>query len=105
MKHVSPCPRSASSPHRRSFRTPHPLATTRGVVKAARKTGVRGSALAVLLALATHADAHGECFPTQQALADLIGVSTRTVRRASKKLEAHKVITRRQLPPDPRGPP
>ena len=56
------------------------------------------SALAIrlYLALRRHADAKGDCFPSRQRLAKLLGVSVPTLDRARKQLVAVGAITMRQ---------
>lgn len=56
------------------------------------------SALAIrlYLALRRHADAKGDCFPSRQRLAKLLGVSVPTLDRARKQLVAVGAVTMRQ---------
>jgi biotin operon repressor len=46
-----------------------------------------GQALAVYCVLAAHADDRGRCYPSQATIADLLGVSARTVKRAVARLQ------------------
>jgi len=52
----------------------------------------------VLLALAEHSDAQGECFPSTRRLAQMTKLSVRTVRRAILSLEksGHISVERRK---------
>ena len=55
----------------------------------------------VLLALADLADAAGQCSPNISSLAVLCNVSTRTIRRALRDLEADSLLTAQtRLRPD-----
>jgi DNA-binding transcriptional ArsR family regulator len=60
-----------------------------GVVNRAAIEACAGdtTALAVYAALATYADGDGACWPAQKTLAELIGVSEGTIRRAISRLE------------------
>lgn len=44
------------------------------------------------LALCRHADAEQKCFPSQELLAEELGISERTVRKYIKTLQDHKII-------------
>ena len=50
----------------------------------------------VVVALAEFADEEGSCFPGQQRIADMTGLSVRTVARALVKLEALGLISRQR---------
>ena len=60
--------------------------------------GLSGSAIKVYLALLRHADKQGQCFPSEERLAELTRLSTRTVTRACRELESagHLDTRRRQ---------
>ena len=55
---------------------------------------IKGPQKPVLNALADMADEEASCFPGQQRIADMTGLSVATVRRALDKLEAQKLIVR-----------
>ena len=48
--------------------------------------------IAVYVSLCRHANNNQECFPSQTKIAEEIGSTDRSVRRAIKKLEEHNVI-------------
>ena len=60
--------------------------------------GLSGSAVKVYLALLRHADKQGQCFPSEERLAELTRLSTRTVTRGFRELESagHLDTRRRQ---------
>lgn len=51
-------------------------------------------AFAAFAVLASHADEHGECWPSHETLSRIVGVSDRTVRRALVALESAGLISR-----------
>lgn len=55
---------------------------------------IKGPQKPVLNALADMADEEASCFPGQQRIANMTGLSVATVRRALDKLEAQKLIVR-----------
>lgn len=55
---------------------------------------LRGPAKPILVALADQADSDGTCWPGQQLLAEMTGVSTKTVERACQRLERLGLIER-----------
>jgi hypothetical protein len=57
------------------------------------KAGSTG-AKAVLIALASHADESGQCWPSQRRIAELAEMSVDSVQRHLKELEARGVVTR-----------
>lgn len=55
---------------------------------------LKGSAKPVLVVLADMADESNSCFPSQERIASMTGLGSRTVRRAILRLEAAGMITR-----------
>ena len=49
---------------------------------------------AVYLVIQAHTDIQGVTYPSHQTIADIVGVSTKTVQRAVKKLEEEGLIQR-----------
>jgi hypothetical protein len=60
-----------------------------------QKTGSPGCKL-LLLALANHANQHGRCWPSQQALADCTELSTKSVGRHGRELQSAGLLTMSQ---------
>jgi len=55
---------------------------------------LKGNLLGIFLTIAIHADSQGEGWPTQQTIADLLGISRDTVGKGLKKLEEYGFIER-----------
>lgn len=55
---------------------------------------LKGPAKIVLVALADFADEAGSCYPGQEKLCQMTGLSIRTLRRALERLEDNELITR-----------
>lgn len=72
----------------------HPRAALRALLEALDARGLAASPRAVAVALWTHADPCGRCWPSQTTLARLVGRCERTVRDAVKALEAAGVLLR-----------
>ncbi len=86
--------RLVSSTARVSHGSQHPRGALRELLRHLDARGVAASARAVAVALWTHADAFGRCWPSQGTLARLAGVCERTVRTGLHALERAGVLLR-----------
>lgn len=92
--------RVSSGVHARSVGTltspssQHPRAALRALLRALEARGIGASARAVAVALWTHADPAGRCWPSQLTLGALVGRCERTVRTAVRQLESAGVLLR-----------
>lgn len=86
--------RPVSSTVRDAHGSQHPRGALRELLRHLESRGVASSARAVAVALWTHADAFGRCWPSQGTLARLAGVCERTVRTGLHALERAGVLLR-----------
>lgn len=86
--------RPVSSTARGTHGSQHPRGALRELLRHLESRGVASSARAVAVALWTHADAFGRCWPSQGTLARLAGVCERTVRTGLHALERAGVLLR-----------
>lgn len=86
--------RPVSSTARGTHGSQHPRGALRELLRHLETRGVASSARAVAVALWTHADPYGRCWPSQGTLARLAGVCERTVRTGLHALERAGVLLR-----------
>lgn len=79
------------------LRGAHPRGALRALFSDLDARGIRGTGRAVAVALWSHANVNGGCWPSQRRLARMTGRCVRTVRSAVRELESAGVIVR-QVP-------
>lgn len=80
------------------LRGAHPRGALRALFSDLDARGIRGTGRAVAVALWSHANVNGGCWPSQRRLARMVGRCERSIRSAVRELESAGVIVR-QVPP------